>query len=246
MGFPLHPGVDVLGVLAEDDDVHILGPFHGRRYAGEVAHGSQTDVQVEHLAESDVEAADPPADGRGERAFDPDDVLPECLDGLIGQPIAGLVERFCPGQNFLPLEFARAGVGLFDHGVEDAHRRGPDVRPGAVAFNKGDNWIVRDVQSLVGHRDRISHRAGISIRGRWWLLVFERARQYSRAETRGAGRTAARARLRPYALNTKQASRTMLRPMTYLSGVSLVSLDVVEGASSCGGIPLSRSRTSRK
>ena len=34
-----------------------------------------------------------------------------------------------------------------------------------------------------------------------------------------------------------------LRPMTYLSGVSFVSLDAVEGASSGGGIPPSRSRS---
>ena len=74
---PLDAGVDVLGVLAEDHHVDLLGPLHRAGHALEVAHRAQADVEVEHLAQRDVERADAAADRRGERALDADEVLAE-------------------------------------------------------------------------------------------------------------------------------------------------------------------------
>ena len=89
----LEAGVDVLGVLAEDHHVDLLGVLHRRRHALEPAHRAQAHVEVEDLAQRDVERADAAADRRGERALDPDQVLAERVDGLVGQPVAGRVER---------------------------------------------------------------------------------------------------------------------------------------------------------
>ena len=80
-------GVNVLGVLAEDDHVHLFRMLHGRRDAGEILHGAQADVEIEHLAQRDVERADAAADGRGERAFDADEIFLERLDGVVRQPV---------------------------------------------------------------------------------------------------------------------------------------------------------------
>ena len=76
-GLPLDAGVDVLGVLAEDHHVDLLGALHRRGHALEVAHRAQADVEVEHLAQRDVERADAAADRRGQRALDADQVLAE-------------------------------------------------------------------------------------------------------------------------------------------------------------------------
>ena len=69
---PLDAGVHVLGVLAEDDDVHLLGLRHRRRRALEVAHRPDAGVEVEHLAQRDVQAADAAADRRRQRPLDRD------------------------------------------------------------------------------------------------------------------------------------------------------------------------------
>ena len=82
--------VNVLGVLAEDDHVHLFGMLHGRGHAGEPLHRAQADVEVEHLAQRDVERADAAADGRGQRALDADEVFLERLDGVIRQPVVEL------------------------------------------------------------------------------------------------------------------------------------------------------------
>src|SRR6202020_2379398 len=75
--FDLEAGVDVLGVLPEDDHVDQVWPLHGRWHPLEPADRAQADVKVEDLAQRHVERAEASADRRRERAFDPDQVLAE-------------------------------------------------------------------------------------------------------------------------------------------------------------------------
>ncbi len=74
-GFPLDAGVDVLGVLPEGDHVHRRGVFDRRRDAVEVVGRADVRVEVELLAERDVERAEARTDGRRERALDGDAVV---------------------------------------------------------------------------------------------------------------------------------------------------------------------------
>ena len=69
---PLDAGVHVFGVLAEDDDVHALGVRDRRRRAVEVADRPDAGVEVQHLTQRDVQAADAAADRRRQRPLDRD------------------------------------------------------------------------------------------------------------------------------------------------------------------------------
>ena len=60
---PLDAGVDVLGVLAEDHHVDLLGVLDRRGHAVEVAHRAQADVEVEHLAQATLSERMPPPTG---------------------------------------------------------------------------------------------------------------------------------------------------------------------------------------
>ena len=100
------------------------------------------------MAQRDVEAADAAANGRGQRAFDADQIFAEGLDGFVGQPVAGLVEGALSGQNFHPLNFLGAAIGFFDGGIEDADGRGPNIGAGAVALHEGDGRIVGDLEQF--------------------------------------------------------------------------------------------------
>ena len=161
--FDLVAGVDVLGVLPEDDHVDQLGVQHRRGHAGEPAHRAQADVEVEDLAQGHVERADAAADRRGERALDPDQVLAERLDRLVGQPVAGLVEGLLPGQHLLPGDLVAV---LGGGGVEDELGGRPDVDAGAVALDEGDDGLVGDDQvAVVAHADEICHGSDATGRG---------------------------------------------------------------------------------
>ena len=135
----LETGVDVFGVLPEDHHVDLLGVLHRRRHALEPAHRAQAHVEVEELAQRDVERPDTAADRRGERALDADQVVAERVDGLVGEPRAGRVERLLAREHLFPRD--RLAV-LRRRGVHDELRGGPDVDAGAVALDEGDDRLV--------------------------------------------------------------------------------------------------------
>ena len=164
-GFEVDTGVDVLGVLAEDHHIDLTGVLYRRRYAREPLDGTEADVEVELLTEGDVEGTDATAGRRGERALDTDEVVAESGERGLGQPISGRLEGLLACEDLKPLDLALAGVGLGDRGVEDADRRAPDVRAGAVAFNKGDDRMVRDGEFAVGDRDTAGCRGAHGKKG---------------------------------------------------------------------------------
>ena len=96
-GLELDAGVDVLGVLAEDHHVDLLGCLDGRGHALEPAHRAQAHVQIEQLPQRDIERADAAADRRRQRALDRHQVVAAGRDGLIRQPgVEGSLLAFSP------------------------------------------------------------------------------------------------------------------------------------------------------
>src|SRR5207249_1261460 len=159
LGWPLDAGVDVLGVLAEDHHLDLLGPLDRARHAGEVTHRSQAHVEVEHLPERHVERANTAADRGGERSLDADDELLEGRDRVLGEPVLEAVEGLLAGVDLHPGDLPLAAVRLAYRGVEDRLAGAPDVGPRAVAFDEGDDGLIGDVEAPVGARaDGGGHR----------------------------------------------------------------------------------------
>ena len=160
--FEVDAGVDVLGVLAEDHHIDLTRVLHRRRHAREPLDGAEADVEVELLTEGDVEGTDATTSRRGQRALDADEVLTESGERRLRQPVAGRLEGLFAREDFEPLDLALAGVGLGDRGVEDADGGAPDVRASTVAFDEGDDRMVRDGQFAVGDRDTAGCRGAHS------------------------------------------------------------------------------------
>ena len=138
----LDAAVNVLGVLAEDHHVHLVGALVRRLDALEVAHRADAGVQVEAQAQVDVDAAEAAADGRGERPFEAEAVVLERLERVVGQvelALLLLAERgdllvldlrevqfagHVAGVDVEPVDAALAAVGLRHGGVEDADGAG--------------------------------------------------------------------------------------------------------------------------
>ena len=144
LGLPLDAGVDVLGVLAEDHHVGLRRILERARHAGEVPHRAQADVEVELLAQGDVERANAAADGRRHRALDRDGVLAQRLERLGRQPHVGAVEprRLLARVDLHPVDRARSAVRLLDGGVDDGAHHGRDVDADAVTLDERDDRVV--------------------------------------------------------------------------------------------------------
>ena len=143
-GFPFDAGVNVFGVFTEDYHVGFARVFQRRRHAVEVAHGAHALVEVEFLAQRDVERADAAAHGRGHRAFDGYGILFQCVQGFLRQPnvVAVHFGGFLAGIHFHPVDFFLATISLGNRRVDYVDHDGRDVHADAVALDEGDNRIV--------------------------------------------------------------------------------------------------------
>ena len=123
----LDAGVEVLGVLAHDHQVDALvaapHPLDGARRA-------QAGVEVELLAQGDVDAAKAGADRGGDGPLDGDLVAPHRLQDGLGERRAVLLHDVEPGLPALPLDRHTGGFDDRDQGVGE-------LGPGAVAGDQG-------------------------------------------------------------------------------------------------------------
>ena len=133
----LDPRVEVLGRLAHDHDVHVLVARADARVA---LAGTHLAVEVETLAERDVDRAEASADRRRDRALERDAALADRVEDVVGKRVAAvLFHHVAAGQLDVPVEL--------DSGrLEHAAGRLGQLGTGAVAGDEGDS---------VGHRRRL-------------------------------------------------------------------------------------------
>jgi hypothetical protein len=128
----LDPGVEVLGVLADDDEVDVLV---ARLQPPDAARRPEIGVQPERLAEGHVDAPEALADRGRDRALERHSVTPDRLEDVLrqGRPVLG--DAGLAGLDLLPLE-------LHTGGVEDA--------PGCLRQLRSDA-VAGDQRHSMGH-----------------------------------------------------------------------------------------------
>ena len=124
----LDAAVEVLVVLADDDEVDVLVARADARVA---LGGAEAGVEVEHLAEGDVNGAEAAAAGCGDRPLDGDLVLADRVEDLFGEDGAVLLGGVEAGFAVVPVEVDACGL-------QDADRRIHDLGADAVAGDDGD------------------------------------------------------------------------------------------------------------
>src|ERR1700729_4085834 len=93
-------------------------------------------VEVEQLAQRDVERTNAAADWSGERPLNRDAQIARRGDRVIREPCAELPECLFAGEDLKPADGALAPVGFFDRSIKNTLRSLPDVAARAVALNK--------------------------------------------------------------------------------------------------------------
>ena len=98
------PGVEILGVLADDDQVDA---GEAARHARQVPDRPQVGVEIERLAQADVHAREALADRRRHRSLQRDLVAADRVEQLDRQRLAVALERDHAGVVALPLDVER-------------------------------------------------------------------------------------------------------------------------------------------
>ena len=125
----LDAGVEVLGVLADEHEVDVL---EARAHAGIALARAHLRVQVERLAQADVDRAEAAADRRRDRPLERDARLADRVEDVVGQRVAVvLVHHVGAGVPDVPVEL---DAGRLEHA---ASRLG-ELGAGAVAGDEGD------------------------------------------------------------------------------------------------------------
>ena len=125
----LEAGVQILGVLANDHEVHVLKPARDARQVGD---RSQVRKEVERLPDLDVDAGEPATDRRRDRALERDVVPPNGLHDLDRAASCRFVPRLSGRRRDAPSRWSTPdAASTTDDGVRH-------LRPDAVAGDEGN------------------------------------------------------------------------------------------------------------
>ena len=145
-GLVFDAGVDVFGVLAEDDHVHLFGMAHRRGHAGVVAHRADAGIQIQILTQRHIQRTEATADRSGQRALDGDDQFLDGLQGFVGEVVAVVnFRRLLAQKDFAPVDLALAAISFLDRRVPDPQRGPGDIRTDAIAFHIADDGLIGNV-----------------------------------------------------------------------------------------------------
>jgi len=144
-GLVLDPRVDILGILAEDDHIHVLRLAHWPRHALVVFDRAHAGIQVEHLAQRHVQAAEPAANRSRQRPLDPHRELAQRVEGLCWQVVSTVESRSLLARvNLHPGDLPPATIDLLYGGVPHPPRRGHDVAANPIALNESEDRAIRN------------------------------------------------------------------------------------------------------
>ena len=143
---PFDAGVNVLGVLAEDHHVGLVGRNHGARHALKPAHRTLADIEIKFLPERHVERTNAAANRRGHGALDAHQELLHGDEGFLRQPfvLAVELEGLLARVNLHPRNAALAAVCLLHRSVNHLAHHRRDVDADAVALDKRDDGTRRN------------------------------------------------------------------------------------------------------
>ena len=125
----LDPGVEVLGVLPHEDEVDVV---EAGADAGVALARAHLRVEVERLAQADVDRAEAAADRRRDRALERDARLADRVEDVVRQRVAVV------GVHHVGARVLDVPVELDAGRLEHAPSRLGELRAGAVAGDEGD------------------------------------------------------------------------------------------------------------
>ena len=132
---PLDSCIYILRIFTEHAHVHFFRCFHRRMNALIPTDRTQTNIQIQSLAQSHVQRTDSTADRGRQRPLDADQIFLESLHRFIRQPRTCLVESAFARQHFFPFNPTFAAVCFLNSRVHNGLHRRSHFRSYSVSGN---------------------------------------------------------------------------------------------------------------
>ncbi len=125
-----------------------------------VAHRTQANIEIQLLAQRNVQGTDTAANRSRQWAFDGNTVVTDQIEGFSRQPdvLAVNVGRFFTGINFHPGNFTLAFVGFLNSGIHHFQHRRSHIYADTITFDEWDNRVVWNIQLAILQGDLFTFR----------------------------------------------------------------------------------------
>ena len=140
--------IDIFRVFTEDHHVGFFWFTYWRWHAFEVTHWTQTNIQIQLLAQSHVQRTDAAAYWRCQWTFDGNNVIFQCRQSFFWQPNIWAVNfsGFFTRENFHPADFTFAAVGFCYRCINYLDHDWADINTSTVTLDVRNNWIFWNIQ----------------------------------------------------------------------------------------------------
>ena len=146
---PLYAGINVFGVLPEDDHIYQFRPFYRAWHTLEISHGSNAGIEIKDLSQGHVKASYSLAHRGCQRAFYCNHVFGNGVQRLLGEVLTRLFLGLFTCIYLFPRYGAFSIVCLFNRGIQNHSGGPPDVWAYPVTFYERYYGIVRHVDCAI-------------------------------------------------------------------------------------------------
>ena len=121
-------------------------------------YGANTGIEIEELAQADIQAAKTATDRGREWALNGQLEFTDSLQGLLRQIGSRQLIGFLARIDFHPGDLAFAAITMLHRFIKEKLGGFPYVRPDSVPFDKTDDGVVRGLEFAVFNDDLVAFR----------------------------------------------------------------------------------------
>ena len=149
--FPFYTGINIFCIFAENMHVYFLRFLYRRNHSTEPAYRTQTNIQIECLAQCHIQRTDAFAYRSSKRSLYTDKVFAKSIHCSFRKPFSGLLECLFSSQYFFPLDRTRIIISQFNSLVYYFLTYRSNFCSHSITFNIRNGHTVGYYQPTVFH-----------------------------------------------------------------------------------------------
>ena len=148
-GLPLYTGIDIFRILTEDTHIHLLGMLYRAYDALEIPDRTLTHIQIECLAQCNVQRTNTASHRCHQRTFNADKIFLKRIERGLRQPFTRLLVCLTSGKHLHPFYLALTAIGFLYCRINDVLHYWGNLRTHSITFDKRNCRMIGNVQLAI-------------------------------------------------------------------------------------------------